>query len=126
MASDRAVGLGPDQARAGLEVAPVQLAVRALLLDDEHVDPQGEQPVQRDRVDLVDRRVMQLHRSIESVAVGLRAGGVSGAEVAVGLAGAGVDAAKVRAHLGQRGRLRRRGPSRCRPAPAKPVLPARR
>ena len=45
--------------RAGFEVAPVGIEVDAVLLDDEHGAAQREDPVQRARVELVDRRVVQ-------------------------------------------------------------------
>ena len=40
-----AVGLEPEVDRLRLEVAAVELGVGALLLDDEHVDPQPAQAV---------------------------------------------------------------------------------
>ena len=46
---DLALGLEPQVLGRGLQVAPVQLRVRALLLHDEDVDPQPAQPVDLER-----------------------------------------------------------------------------
>ncbi len=106
-----AVALGPDQPGRRFEVAPVQFAVGAGLLDDEDVDPQGEQPVQRDRIDLADGRVANgdgaaRHRARSAATISsrrrawVRAESPAPRSLSAWLA-AGVDAAEVGAHLRQ-------------------------
>src|SRR5690242_4545900 len=53
----------PQVPRAGLGVPAVQLRVRAVLLDDEHVHAQPQQRVEGRRIQLVERRVMEFHYS---------------------------------------------------------------
>jgi len=54
----RAVALGPHQPSRSLEVAAVQFRVRAPLLDDEHVNAQREDPVERCGVEAGERCVV--------------------------------------------------------------------
>jgi hypothetical protein len=64
-ADDLPVACQPHVPGARLDVPTVQLGVRALLLDDEHVDPQPQQGVQGARVEVGEGRHAQLERGIQ-------------------------------------------------------------
>jgi hypothetical protein len=52
--------LDPEMQRRGLRVAGVDVRIRAVLLDDEHVLTHGEDPEQRPRRQLVEMRCADL------------------------------------------------------------------